>query len=147
MLIAAVLGSLIIGITNFINGWAFEATILMAFTIISLVGLFLNGTHFSEYVGLALCISLFVVIVLMLYNGLGLYDETLLAFPLFLVFISFLFGRKGLGVATILSAGAVIAFFSTGLWDIRKRLCELAHPCFYHFISLDYYSSGHLGCA
>jgi HD-GYP domain-containing protein (c-di-GMP phosphodiesterase class II) len=111
MLIAGFLGALIIGGTNFINGWTTEATFLMVFALICLVGLYLNSTRFSRYVGLALCISFFLVINLMLYNGLGLYDETVLAFPVFMIFTSFLFGRRGLWVAAFLSVLVVIAFY------------------------------------
>ena len=50
MLITAFLGSLVIGITNFLNGWYPEATILALFAGISLVGFYLNKTRFSRYV-------------------------------------------------------------------------------------------------
>jgi HD-GYP domain-containing protein (c-di-GMP phosphodiesterase class II) len=111
MMLAAFLGSLVIGIINFINGWTVEATLLLVFAIICLVGFYLNGTRFSEYVGLILCISLFLVVSLMLYNGLGLYDETVLTFPVFIVFTTFMFGRRGLWIATILSIAAVVAVY------------------------------------
>jgi hypothetical protein len=118
MMLAAFLGSLVIGIINFLNGWTVEATLLFVFAIICLVGFYLNGTRFSEYVGLILCISLFLVVSLMLYNGLGLYDETLLTFPVFIVFTTFMFGLRGLWIATILSIAAVIAVYFLQLYGI-----------------------------
>ena len=121
MLLAAFLGSMIIGITNFINGWIVEATLLLIFASVCLVGFYLNGTRFSKYVGLILCISLFLVISLMLYNGLGLYDETVLAFPVFIVFATFMFGRRGLWIATILSIAAVVAVYFLQVYGVFEN--------------------------
>jgi hypothetical protein len=121
MMLAAFLGSLIIGITNFINGWTIEATLLLIFASVCLVGFYLNGTRFSKYVGLILCISLFLVISLMLYNGLGLYDETVLAFPVFIIFTTFMFGRRGLWIASILSIAAVVAIYFLQVYGIFEN--------------------------
>jgi len=121
MMLAAFLGSVIIGITNFINGWTVEATLLLIFASVCLVGFYLNGTRFSKYVGLILSISLFLVIGLMLYNGLGLYDETVLAFPVFIVFTAFMFGRRGLWIATILSIAAVVAVYSLQIYGVFEN--------------------------
>jgi HD-GYP domain-containing protein (c-di-GMP phosphodiesterase class II) len=123
MLLAAFLGALTIGITNFIYGWIVEATVLLIFASICLVGFYLNGTRSSEYVGLLLCISLFLVISLMLYNGAGLYDETVLAIPIFMIFTSFLFGRRGLSIATTLSVAVVVAIYflqAYGLFESKN---------------------------
>jgi putative nucleotidyltransferase with HDIG domain len=109
MLLAAFLGSLVIGITNFINGWTIEATLLLIFASICLVGFYLNRTRSFKYVGLILCSSLFLLICLMMYRGAGLYDETVLAFPVFIVFTTFMFSRKGLWIATCLSVMAAVA--------------------------------------
>ncbi len=120
-LLAAFLGSLIIGVTNFINGWTVEATTLLIFASVCLFGLYLNGTRYYEYGGLILCISLFLVIGLMLYNGLGLYDETVLAFPVFIVFTAFMFGNKGLWLATILSVVTVVAVYFLQVYGVFEN--------------------------
>jgi len=111
MLLAAIVGSFVIGMVNFQNGWRTEATFLFTFTGISLVSFFLNRTSYSWCAGLILNISLFVVICLMLYNGIGLYDETVLAFPFFIIFTTFMFGKRGLWIGTGLSVAAIIGIY------------------------------------
>lgn len=111
MLLTAIAGSLVIGIVNLLNGWFLETAFLFAFTIFSLIGFILNRTKYSWYAGLILNISLFVVICLMLYNGGGLYDETVLAFPFFIIFTTFMFGKRGLWIGTGLSVAAVVTFY------------------------------------
>ncbi len=111
MLLTAIAGSLIIGIVNLINGWFLEATFLFAFTVFSLIGFILNRTQYSWYAGLILNFSLHIVICLMLYNGSGLYDETVLVFPFFIIFTTFMFGKRGLWIGTCLSVAAIISIY------------------------------------
>lgn len=111
MLLTAIAGSLVIGIVNLSNGWYLEATFLFALTGFSLIGFILNHSQYSWYAGLILNISLFVVICLMLYNGGGLYDETVLAFPIFIIFTTFMFGKRGLWIGTLLSVTTVITIY------------------------------------
>lgn len=108
MLLAAFLGALIYGLTNFLNGWYTESILLSLFAGICLLGFYLNRAMFLDLAALILCFSLFIVLSFLLYNGVGLYDETVLAFPMFMIFTTFLFGRRGLWSATVLSVGAVV---------------------------------------
>jgi len=109
MLLAAFLGGSIFGVINLLEGWYTEAVFLFLFAGFSLFGFYLNRTKFVRVVALILCGSLFVLLGLLLYNGVGLYDEAVLAFPLFLVFTAFLFGRRELWAATFLSIAVVVA--------------------------------------
>jgi len=122
MLLAAIAGSLVIGTINFQKGWYPETTFLFSFTGISLVGFFLNRTQLSWYAGLILNISLYIVICLMLYNGIGLYDETVLAFPFFIIFTTFLFGKRGLWIGTCLSVTAIIAIYFLQVYGLFENI-------------------------
>jgi len=121
MLLAAFLGALVIGITNFMNGWYTEAFYLFIFTSISLFAFFLNHNQHTQFAGFILCVSLFLLIGLMLYNGIGLYDETVLALPIFMVFTTFLFGKHGLWTATTLSIGTVIAIHLLQVYELFEN--------------------------
>lgn len=109
LLLASFLGALVFGIINFLKGWYNEATFLSLFAVICLLGFFLNRTKFFQIAALILCGSLYLLLNLMLYYGIGLRDETLLAFPLLMVFAAFLFGQWGLWITTTLSVSTVVA--------------------------------------
>jgi putative nucleotidyltransferase with HDIG domain len=121
MLLVAIAGSMIIGIINFQKGWYPEATFLFSFAGISLIGFFLNHTQYSWYAGLILNISLYILICLMLYNGIGLYDETVLAFPFFVIFTTFLFGKRGLWIGTCLSIAAIIGIYFLQVYGLFEN--------------------------
>ena len=118
MLLAAIAGSLIIGIVNLLSSRYLEATFLFAFTGFSLIGFFLNHTQYSWYAGLILNISMFVVICLMMFNGSGLYDETVLVFPFFIIITTFMFGKRGLWTGTCLSVAAIIGFYYLQMYGL-----------------------------
>jgi hypothetical protein len=121
MLLIAIAGSMVIGIINYQNGWYRETTYLFAFMSISVISLLLNRTQYSWFAGLILNVSLLAVICLMLYNGIGLYDETVLALPFFIIFTTFLFGKRGLWVGTFLSVGAVIAIYYLQVYGLFEN--------------------------
>ena len=121
MLLAAFLGAAVIGVINFRKGWYPEAIFLFTFTVISLIGFILNRTPYSWCAGLILDLSLYSVICLMLYNGIGLYDETVLAFPFFMIFTTFLFGKRGLWIGTGLSIAAIVAIYYLQVYGIFEN--------------------------
>jgi len=109
MLLIAFFGAILTGISNFINGWFNEALSLFLFAIFCLLGFILNQSRHLTVAAIILCTSFYIVINLMLYNGIGLYDETILAIPSFILCTTFLFGRRGLWIAAILSVVTVVA--------------------------------------
>ena len=118
MLAVVFLGGLVTGISNYLNGWSTESVILFLLTAVCLVGFSLNITRHFIVAAWILCISLFVVISLLLYNGIGLYDTTILAYPIFILIATFLFGRNGLLLSTVFSIGAVTTIYLLEIYGI-----------------------------
>jgi putative nucleotidyltransferase with HDIG domain len=108
MLLAGFIAGLLIGLFNLLNCWYNETVFLFLFAGICALGFHLNRTRHFKLVAFIYCASLYFLICLMLYNGVGLYDETLLVFPVFIIGITFLLGRRGIWTATFLSIIAVI---------------------------------------
>ena len=111
MLVAVFLGGLVTGISNYVNGWMVETYVLSLLTLVCLVGFYLNYTGRYSSAAWIFCVSFYVVISLLLYHGAGLYDSTILAFPIFILCAAFLFGARGLFTATAFSILAVFAIY------------------------------------
>ncbi|HKI52654.1 MAG TPA: HD-GYP domain-containing protein [Anaerolineales bacterium] len=120
MLMAVFIGALVTGISNYLNGWVVETYILSLLTLVCLIGFYLNIKQQYLVAAGIFCISFYIVISLLLYHGAGLYDTTLLAYPIFMICVAFLFGKRGLLVASvfsILAAWAIYLLQITGLFQ------------------------------
>lgn len=111
MLIAVFIGALVNGISNYLNGWVIETYVLSILTLVCLVGFYLNHTRQYYIAAWIFCVSFYVVISLLLYHGAGLYDSTILAFPIFLICTAFLFGTRGLVTGAIFSILAIFTIY------------------------------------
>lgn len=111
MLIAVVISALVTSISNYSHGWIAESIILALLTIVCLAGFYLNHRRWYHASAWIFSISFYIVISLLLYKGAGLYDETVLAYPIFMLCMAFLFGTRGLVIATGLSILAVLAIY------------------------------------
>jgi HD-GYP domain-containing protein (c-di-GMP phosphodiesterase class II) len=111
MLVAVLVGGLVTSISNYVNGWMVETYVLSVLTLVCLVGLYLNHQQQYHIAAWIFCISFYMVIGLMMYNGVGLYDSTILAYPIFLLCAAFLFGGRGLFTATVFSMLAVFFIY------------------------------------
>jgi len=111
MLLSTFAGSIVFGIANFSQGWKVESTFLFMLTVISLIGVFLNQAGHYDLAAFILCSSMFFVIGSLTYFGIGLYDESVLAYPIFILCTAFLFRRRGLVIATILSIVSVLLIY------------------------------------
>jgi len=111
MLLCAFAGSLVFGFANLSQGWTVESTILFLLTVISIVGVYLNRSGHHDVAAFILCFSMFLVIGGLTYYGIGLYDESVLAYPIFILCAAFLFRRRGLIIGTILSIGSVLLIY------------------------------------
>ncbi len=111
MLLGSFTGGMIFGSINLSKGWLNETVFLFSLAAICLAGFYLNWRGQFGSAALILCASMYVVLGLMLYNGIGLHDETVLAYPIFMLSATFLFGRRGLWISTILSIAALAAIY------------------------------------
>lgn len=118
MLVAVFLGGLVTGISNYVNGWMVETYVLSLLTLVCLVGFYLNHRRQYRIAAWIFCVSFFVVISLLLYHGAGLYDSTILAFPIFILCTAFLFGTRGLFTAMVFSILAVFSIYWLQLHDL-----------------------------
>ena len=120
MLMAVFIGGLLNGISSYLNGWIVETYILALLTLVCLVGFYLNHSRRYDVAAWIFCVSFYVVISLLLYQGAGLYDSTILAFPIFMICVAFLFGTRGLLTAmafSILAAFTIYFLQSMGLFE------------------------------
>ena len=118
MLIAVFIGGLATGLSNYAHGWFAETLILSLLTLVCLVGFYLNHRQWYSIAAWIFCVSFYVVISLLLYQGIGLFDSTILAFPIFMICTAFLFSTRGLFMAMAFSILAVFAVYwlqATGL--------------------------------
>jgi len=111
MLLTVFLGALVTTYTNFSNGWFLEATILFLLATSTFLGFYLNSKKYFNTAAYILSTSLFVVLGLLLYNGIGLYDTVVFGYPIFIIFVTFLFSRRGLLFSTILSIASVLVIY------------------------------------
>lgn len=123
MLVAVFVGGLVTGVSNYLHGWMVETFVLSVLTFICLVGFYLNHKRRYLIAAWIFCISFYVVLSLMLYNGAGLYDGTVLAYPIFILCVAFLFSPRGLFTATIFSILAVFSIY----WLQANGLFESAY--------------------
>jgi len=118
MLIVVAVGGLVTGISNYVHGWIAETIILSLLTIACLVGFHLNHHRRLRTAAWIFSVSFYVVISLLLYKGAGLYDATVLAYPIFILCMTFLFGTRGLVTATGLSILAVLTIYVLQINDL-----------------------------
>jgi HD-GYP domain-containing protein (c-di-GMP phosphodiesterase class II) len=111
MLMAVFMGGLVNMISSYLNGWITETVILSVLTLVCLVGFYLNYTNRYSIAARIFSVSFYIVISLLLYQGAGLYDETILAFPVFMICAAFLFGIRGLFMAMTASVLAVVTIY------------------------------------
>jgi len=111
MLLSTFAGSLVFGFANFSQGWTVESTLLILLAVISLMGVFLNRSGHYDLAAFILCLSMFLVISGLTYYGIGLYDESVLAYPIFILCAAFLFRRRGLNIGTFLSIGSILLIY------------------------------------
>ena len=111
MLIVVFFGGLVNSISSYLNGWMVETVILSLLTLVCFAGFYLNYTHRYVISAWIFCVSFYVVLSLLLYQGAGLFDSTLLAFPIFMICTAFLFGTRGLFMATLASILTVFAIY------------------------------------
>ena len=111
MLAAVFFGASFTTVTNLTHQWYVEAGLLFLLAIAALVGFFLNRTKYFSWAAFILCASLFVVLSLLLYNGVGLYDTVILGFPLLIICAAFLFGRQGLVISTLSSVFSALGIY------------------------------------
>ena len=124
MLMAVFIGGLLNAISSYLNGWMVETYILSLLTLVCLVGFYLNHARRYTVAAWIFCVSLYVVLGLLLYQGAGLYDSTILAFPIFMICVAFLFGTRGLLIAMAFSILAVLTIYflqSIGLFESRYQ--------------------------
>ena len=111
MLMAVFVGGLVNSISSYLNGWIVETVILSLLTLVCFAGFYLNHTYRYATAAWIFGVSFYIVISLLLYHGAGLYDATLLAFPIFMICTAFLFGTRGLMMATLASILTVFAIY------------------------------------
>lgn len=111
MLMAVLIGALVTSISNYLNGWIPESVILSLLTLVCLGGVYLNYTHRYILAASIFCTSFYVIISILLYQGAGLYDGTILAYPVFMICVAFLFGTRGLFIALTTSILAVLTIY------------------------------------
>lgn len=111
MLAAVFMGGLVSSISNYLNGWIPETIILSVLTLVCLGGFYLNYTRRYVLAAGIFCASFYIGISILLYHGAGLYDTTILAFPIFMMSVAFLFGTRGLFMAMLASILAVLTIY------------------------------------
>ncbi len=116
MLLSIFGSSSLAGIGNLLNGWTKETIFLSLLAAICLTGFFLNNKGYYKTAALILCGSLFVALGLLMYFGTGLYDGSIVAYPIFILCVTFLFGkRRGLLIATLLSILSLCVIYLLGV--------------------------------
>ena len=115
LLAASFAGFLFTGLVNLLNGWLAEAAMLLVAAIGCLAGLGLMRARRFFAASLTLSVTMLVGIDAALYFGAGLYDEAVIAFPLFMLCAAFLFS----GEVAILSATAAAVASLTGMYFLE----------------------------
>jgi len=112
MLLAVFCGSFLAGIGNLLRGWTYETFFLLVLAGICLLGFLLNSNEYYLAAAIAMSGSMFIVIGFLMYFGAGLYDGSIVAYPIFVLCVTFLFGkRRGLLIATLLSILSLFAIY------------------------------------
>lgn len=111
MLLATFLGALGTALAEFTKGWSTEGSLLLSLAAVCLIGFYLYRTGHYDPAAFILCAALFLVVGSLLYNGIGLYDESVLAYPIFILCATFLFRRRGLVIATLMAILSVFAIY------------------------------------
>ncbi len=136
MLFAIFGGSLLTSIGNYLNGWINETIFLSLLAITCLAGLLLNYRRHYRAAAIILCGSLFFALGLLMYHGAGLYDGSVVAYPIFILCVTFLFGkRRGLLIATLLSIFSLVAIY---LLQINNAFISEQPPSLYRVIILSF---------
>ena len=111
MLLTTMAGSLVLGIANFLHGWLVESLCLFGLVVVSAAGSLLNHYGHRDLASFVLCVSLFAAIGALLYEGKGLQDEVVLAYPLCILASAFLLRRRGLVLSTIGSVATIMLIY------------------------------------
>ncbi len=120
LLAAAFAGFLFTGAVNMLNGWRGEASVLLAASVACLMGLGLTRARRYTAASLTLSVTMLLGIDAALYFGAGLYDEGVIAYPLFMVCVTFLFS----GELAVLSAtaAAVASLAAIYILEVAGRI-------------------------
>ena len=119
MLVTTFVGGLAIGIANLSQGWRTETVFLFLLVMVCFAGLYINHSSHYDIAAFILCTSLFFVIGALIYNGIGLHDESVMGYPIFILCAAFLFRRRGLVIATILSIGSILFIYYLETHGVR----------------------------
>jgi hypothetical protein len=122
MLIAIFLGALGSGIADFTKGWIIETLLLFLLSGACLVGYYFYHAQHYDLAGFILCATMFFVIGFLLFNGIGLYDATIITYPIFILCSAFIFRRWGLVVATVLAVLSVVFIYLLQVYGIFSTL-------------------------
>ena len=120
MLLAVFLGALGTGIAQLSKGWKTEGALLFVLSAVCLAGFYLYRAGRYDLAGFILCAALFGATSSLLYYGIGLYDESVLGFPIFILCATFLFRRKGLVIATLLAIASITGIYLLELAGIHQ---------------------------
>ncbi len=119
LLLAALLGSLALGLENLVFGWYREAWILFLLGGACLLGFYLNQTLHYFAAAVILTFLLASGIGALLYYGAGLYDSGILGYPFIIICAAFLFRRwRGLLLATVLSVGSILGLYLLEIFGV-----------------------------
>lgn len=134
MLMAAFAGGLVIGIANLSQGWKTETALLFLLAGVCWVGFYVNRSGYYDLAAFILCASLFFIIGALMYYGIALHDESVMAYPIFILCAAFLFRRRGLVIATILSIASIVFIFYLETHGVR--ITSRYHDTVYRVIIL-----------
>jgi hypothetical protein len=105
-------GSAFAGAVNLVNGWRPEAFTLLTLALVCPVGLGLLRAGRFYAASMTLSVALLFAIDAAMFLGGGLYDEGVIAYPLFMLCVTFLFpaGRAVL-LATTAAVASIVAMY------------------------------------